>query len=67
MTAREIVALRVQLGLTQEQFAACIQSRQNTVALWETGRHKPSRVYQRLLEQLKAKVGPVITNTTGKP
>jgi len=55
MTKNEIIALRETLGFTQAQFAECIQSRQNTVALWEMGKHKPSLVYQRILKELKEK------------
>jgi len=55
MTGKEIVALRGTLGFTQAQLADCIQSRQNTVALWEMGKHKPSLVYQRILKELREK------------
>jgi DNA-binding transcriptional regulator YiaG len=66
MIATEIIALRQQLGLTQAQFADRIQSRQNTVALWEMGRHKPSPVYQRILAQLKDKMA-IASGDGGQP
>jgi DNA-binding transcriptional regulator YiaG len=65
MTASEIIALRARLGFIQAQFADCIQSRQNTVALWETGKHKPSLVYQRIPVQLKEKTNAASEKKSG--
>ncbi len=47
--AREVRALREHLGLTQEQMAAELGARQQTISEWETGRYQPRGTSARLL------------------
>lgn len=59
---KEIYRLRKKLGMTQEEFAKYLRTRQATVSEWEGGLRKPSPMAQRLLtviqelEELKAKI-----------
>ena len=41
MTAKEVAALRKQLGLTQQQLAQKIGASRESVSRWETGAHPP--------------------------
>ena len=47
-----IKRLRVQLGLTQEQFAARVGVTFSTVNRWEAGRSRPSPLAWREIERL---------------
>ncbi len=47
--ARQVRALRDHLGLTQEQMAAELGTRQQTISEWETGRYQPRGTSARLL------------------
>ena len=51
-TASTIKAIRVQLELTQAQFAEKLGCRQQTISEWELGLYTPKNAYQRLLTQL---------------
>jgi DNA-binding transcriptional regulator YiaG len=47
--AQQVRALRQHLGLTQEQMAAEMGTRQQTISEWETGRYQPRGTSARLL------------------
>jgi len=47
--AERIRALRQHLGLTQEQMAAELGTRQQTISEWETSRYEPRGASARLL------------------
>jgi DNA-binding transcriptional regulator YiaG len=47
--AQQVRALRQYLGLTQEQMAAELGSRQQTISEWETSQHQPRGTSSRLL------------------
>jgi DNA-binding transcriptional regulator YiaG len=47
--AQRVRALRQHLGLTQEQMAAEMGTRQQTISEWETGRYQPRGTSARLL------------------
>jgi putative transcriptional regulator len=47
--APQVRALRQHLGLTQEQMAAELGTRQQTISEWETGRYQPRGTSARLL------------------
>ena len=47
--ADRIRALRQRLGLTQEQMAAELGTRQQTISEWETGQYQPRGASARLL------------------
>lgn len=49
IAAREVRALRTNLGLTQAQFAALLNVPKVTAVFWETGVRKPSGAALRLL------------------
>ena len=53
MNSSEIRNLRKSLNLTQEQFAARLGIARSTVAKWECGETKPSKMALKLLEALK--------------
>ena len=53
--ARWIRTLRVQLGLTQEDFAAKLRVRAITVSRWERGEQLPSQAALSRIEQLVEK------------
>jgi transcriptional regulator with XRE-family HTH domain len=55
MTAKQIVALRKKLGITQRQLAEEIGSTPATVARWETGQHVPRGGYLKALLELEKK------------
>ena len=50
-------ALRRHLGLTQQQFAAELGVRQQTVSEWETGAYRPRGASSRLLGIVAERVG----------
>ena len=47
--AQQVRALRQHLGLTQEQMAAELGSRQQTISEWETSHYQPRGTSARLL------------------
>jgi DNA-binding transcriptional regulator YiaG len=47
--AQQVRALRQHLGLTQEEMAAEMGTRQQTISEWETGRYQPRGTSVRLL------------------
>jgi len=47
--AQQVRALRQHLGLTQEQMATEMGTRQQTISEWETGRYQPRGTSARLL------------------
>jgi putative transcriptional regulator len=47
--AQQVRALRQHLGLTQEQMAAEMGTRQQTISEWETGQYQPRGTSHRLL------------------
>ena len=49
----EIRVIRHKLGLTQEAFAIKLGLSVMTVKRWEAGKHKPSRMARRLLEEVQ--------------
>ncbi|OEU63325.1 MAG: hypothetical protein BBJ57_05560 [Desulfobacterales bacterium PC51MH44] len=57
--ADTIKRLRIQLDLTQEQFAAKVGVTFSTVNRWEAGRSRPSPLAWREIERLSDKVRKV--------
>ena len=55
--ARQVRALRQHLGLTQEQMAAELGSRQQTISEWETGQYQPRGTSARLLTLIAERGG----------
>ncbi|HSZ55422.1 MAG TPA: helix-turn-helix domain-containing protein [Tepidisphaeraceae bacterium] len=53
-SARDIKALRVRLGVSQELFASLLGVSRDLVKHWEYGIRKPAPVVCRLLEQVRA-------------
>ena len=49
----EVKELRKKLGLTQEAFAIRLGVSVMTVRRWESGKAKPSRMAQRLLQEIE--------------
>jgi len=47
--ASGVKALRQHLGLTQQQMAAELNTRQQTISEWETGLYQPRGLSERLL------------------
>jgi len=47
--ARTVRALRLHLGVTQQQLAQELGTRQQTISEWETGLYQPRGLSQRLL------------------
>ena len=55
--ARQVRALRHHLGLTQEQMAAELGGRQQTISEWETGQYQPRGTSARLLTLIAERGG----------
>ncbi len=55
--AQQVRALREHLGLTQEQMAAELGSRQQTISEWETGQYRPRGTSARLLTLIAERGG----------
>ena len=53
MTADEIKALRLYLGLSQEKFAQLLSVSRRQVARWEAGESTPRPVYEKLLREVR--------------
>jgi putative transcriptional regulator len=60
----EVVAVRLNVGLTQAQFAELVGASIGTVRKWETGERSPSGAAARLLHLLAVKP-KVVTATLG--
>ena len=48
----DVKKLREKLGLTQDEFAVKLGVAPFTIRRWESGKTKPSRMAQRLLEEI---------------
>ena len=48
-----VKSLRIALGLTQEQFASRLGISFTTVSRWETGIHRPTRYYLKVLRNVE--------------
>jgi DNA-binding transcriptional regulator YiaG len=55
--AQHVRALRQHLGLTQEEMAAELGSRQQTISEWETGQYQPRGTSARLLTLIAERGG----------
>ena len=55
MTPKQIIKLRADLGLTQQQLADTIGTQQHTVSLWETGKNQPRGATLKALRELEKK------------
>lgn len=55
--ARRVRALRQFLGLSQQELARELGSRQQTVSEWETGRYRPRGTSARLLSIIAERAG----------
>jgi DNA-binding transcriptional regulator YiaG len=55
--ARNVHALRAHLALTQEQMAAELGTRQQTISEWETGQYQPRGASARLLTLIAERAG----------
>ena len=55
--AQQVRDLREHLGLTQEQMAAELGSRQQTISEWETGQYRPRGTSARLLTLIAEREG----------
>jgi DNA-binding transcriptional regulator YiaG len=54
MTAREVAAIRDELGLTQAEFAALLRTSQSAVSQWETGATRVSGPVSELIRMKHA-------------
>jgi DNA-binding XRE family transcriptional regulator len=52
MTPKQIKKTRLELGYTQEDFAAQVGVRATTIYRWETGRAKPHNVFIDRIQEL---------------
>jgi DNA-binding transcriptional regulator YiaG len=57
MTPKQILKLRKDLGLTQQQLAERIGAARESVARWETGVHPPQGANLKALREMAAKKG----------
>jgi DNA-binding transcriptional regulator YiaG len=57
VTPEQIKALRLKMGMTQRQFAACIGAQRNSVWRWEAGIHPASPLLDKLLRLLADEQG----------
>jgi DNA-binding transcriptional regulator YiaG len=55
--AGKVRALRQHLGLTQEEMARQLGSRQQTISEWETGMYRPRGLSERLLGMVAESAG----------
>jgi transcriptional regulator with XRE-family HTH domain len=53
---------RLMMGLSQRKFSIKFGIDPATIAKWETGRHKPSKIYCKLLENIFNAQWPVISH-----
>jgi DNA-binding transcriptional regulator YiaG len=52
-----VKALRQHLGLTQEELAREMGTRQQTISEWETGMYRPRGISERLLSMVAEQAG----------
>ncbi len=55
--ADQVRALRLHLGLTQQELAEELNVRQQTVSEWETGQYGPRGASERLLSMVAERAG----------
>jgi DNA-binding transcriptional regulator YiaG len=55
--AGRVKALRQHLGLTQEELAREMGTRQQTISEWETGMYRPRGISERLLSMVAEQAG----------
>ena len=55
--AQQLRALREHMGLTQQQMAEELGTRQQTISEWETGRYQPRGASARLLSMVAERAG----------
>lgn len=55
--AERIRALRLYMGMTQQQMANELAVRQQTISEWETGIHRPHRSTQKTLSMVAERAG----------
>ncbi len=55
--ARGVRALREHLGLTQQEMAQEMGTRQQTISEWETGQYRPRGLSERLLTIVAERAG----------
>ena len=57
MTGKQILKLRRDLGITQQQLADAIGAQRETVARWEAGRNQPRGANLKALMELRKRLG----------
>jgi DNA-binding transcriptional regulator YiaG len=55
--AESVLALRRHMGLTQQELAAELGTRQQTISEWETGMYRPRGLSDRLLSMVAERAG----------
>ena len=60
MIPEEIIAIRKNLGVSQEKFAQLLGATVATINRWENGKTIPSRLYIKELKELRSKHGSYI-------
>ena len=53
MTPKQIKALRLSLGLSQENFGGKVGVSWTTINRWENGKSKPHKVFVKIMEGMK--------------
>jgi DNA-binding transcriptional regulator YiaG len=56
-TAEEVRALRIHMGLTQDEFSDHLGTRQQTISEWEVGKHRPRGASRVLLSVIAESAG----------
>lgn len=56
-SAEEVRALRLHLGLTQDEFSDHLGTRQQTISEWEVGKHRPRGASRVLLSVIAESAG----------
>ena len=56
-SAEEVRALRMHLGLTQDEFSDHLGTRQQTISEWEVGKHRPRGASRVLLTVIAESAG----------
>jgi len=65
--AGRVKALRQHLGLTQEELARELGTRQQTISEWETGMYQPRGLSERLLSLVAESAGFAYEPDAGEP
>ena len=65
--AGRVKALRQHLGLTQEELARELGTRQQTISEWETGMYQPRGLSERLLSLVAESAGFAYEPDVGEP